>query len=343
LLEEITMLLKEAQKILVIRFSAIGDIILTTPVIRALKKQYPNAEIHYLTKKRHVDLVKYNPYLNRVITFDPEHTSLYSLIVQLRQQQYDWVIDLHKNLRSTMIRTFLSAKRTTTYTKGYWRRFLLIQFKYQSAKPYSHVIDKYFSRIKKYGVNNDQQGTEVFYPRELKEGIKKLFSLSGNEIVAICPGASYFTKRWTKDGFEEVGRALIKEGKKVVCLGAESEKELCEGIAHAIGARSLAGKLNLLEAAYVLQSSSLAITNDSGLLHLAESQNTPVVAIFGSTVEELGFFSSLKESVIVQNKEINCRPCHGKGKNKCPKSHFNCMKKNDKKQVLSEVFRILAS
>jgi len=330
--------LKPIQKILIIRFSAIGDIILTTPVIRAVKKRYPQADLHYLTKKQYVDLVKHSPYVSKVIAFDPENTSLLSLILQLRQEKYDWIIDIHKNIRSKLIRHLLFAKRKSSYSKGYWRRFLLIRFKYKSSAPFLHVIDKYFAAIKKHGVNNDQQGTEVFYPTAIEKEIKKIFSLSGNEIVAICPGASYFTKRWTRDGFEEVGQMLMKEGKKVVYLGAENEKELCEGLAHATGAVSLAGKLNLLEAACVLQRSSFAITNDSGLMHLAESQNTPVISIFGATVPELGFAPFLSKSRIIQHRELKCRPCHGKGKRYCPKKHFDCMEKNDKKQLFKEVF-----
>jgi len=330
-------LLKAIQKILIIRFSAIGDIILTTPVIRAIKQQYPQAELHYLTKKQHTDLLKHNPYLSKVIAFDSQSTSLLSLILQLKQERYHWIIDLHQNIRSKLIRYTIFAKRKTTYPKGYWRRFLLIQFKYKSSAPFPHVIDKYFAYLKKYGVSNDQQGTEIFYPTAIEEGIKKFFSLSGNEIVAICPGASYFTKRWTKEGFQEVGQLLTAKGKQVVYLGGENEKELCEQLAHATGASSLAGKLSLLEAAYVLQLSSFAVTNDSGLMHLAESQNTPVISIFGATVEELGFTPFLPKSRIVQNRELKCRPCHGKGRNACPKKHFDCMKKHDKKQVLKEV------
>lgn len=329
--------LKQPQKIAIIRLSAIGDIILTTPVIRAVKMKFPDAEIHFITKKQNASLVQHNPHLSKVIAFDSKETSLKELLKQVQSERYDWFIDIHKNLRSRVLRWFGNARETSTYQKGYWRRFLLLKFRYRVKKPVVPIIEKYFVALKKYGITYDNQGTEVFTTENDQQKVASLLQgIKGQPFVTICPGASFKTKQWKESGFREVAKYFLAQNKQVVFLGGPTDVEICERLAKETGGISVAGKLKLLESAALLQQSELAITNDSGMLHLAQSQKTPVVAIFGPTSEEWGFFPLQYKSKVVEKKDLACRPCHSKGSDTCPKGHFKCMNELEVEDVVKE-------
>jgi len=331
-------------KILIIRFSAIGDIVLTTVVIRLLKKRYPKASIHYLTKKNMCELLQFNPHIDKVIGYDANSTSLIELVKEVRNEKYDWIVDVHKNIRSRVIRFFGGASTKVTYSKRYFERFLYLKFKKGIKNPI-HTIDKYLSYLHKKGIVNDNLGTAVFYNSDtMKKSVSSYFIKDTSKtLISICPGASYRTKQWSEEHFFSLIKELSKQNFQVVLIGGKQDEKLCERIKVNNKVINLAGKLSLLQSAYVLKESVLAITNDSGMMHLAESQQTPVIAVFGSTTPALGFYPILPNSIVVENNEINCRPCHSKGKTVCPYEHFNCMKKISSKMVMNKINEYITS
>lgn len=314
-------------KILVVRLSSMGDVILATPLLRSLRATFPEAQIDVAIKKQFSSLVKHNPHLNKIIEVDTGNMSESKRLVA--EEKYDWVIDIQKTSRGHQIVSASHAPQKTTYNKQKWKRWMLIRLKRNTYTTIQPAWKKYFEAVNKYNVQPDDKGTEVvFTPKEMENVQKKLGIYSHDTIVTLCPMALFKNKMWTREGFVELGKQLQqKHQATIVILGGPGEETYGTSIANAIGGKvlSLVGKLSLLESAALLQLSKLAVTNDSGLMHLAQSQKTPVVAIFGPTVKEFGFFPLPQKSTVVE-KPLNCRPCTKMGKDRCPKGHHRCMK-----------------
>jgi lipopolysaccharide heptosyltransferase II len=323
-------LLKSPNHILIVRFSSIGDIILTTAVVRCIRKAYPSARISFLTKKEYAPLVEYNTDINEVIAFDKQ-AGTGTLIRQVALLKPDWLVDLHNNIRSNLLRTRLRFPEVSTYSKQSFRRQLLIRFGNSFIREAKPVYLKYFDAVQHRKIAYDGAGTSVTVPLpEVNEIRTKLASdgwLANKPLVVICPGASFKNKEWIPEKFGKVADRLIESHEAfVVFLGGKADRELCERIIGGMNAKApnYAGHLSLLGSASLLQMADVVLTNDSGMMHLAQSQKTAVVAIFGPTSRELGFFPFPDQSKVVE-KELSCRPCTTKGLNHCPKKHFNCM------------------
>jgi len=323
----------DISKILIIRLSSIGDIILTTPLLRSIRKAYPNAFITYITKKQYASLLAESPYIDELIAFDTSEgfRGLRKIKRRLREQHFDIYLDIHKNWRSRFLRLGLGAKYITTYPKYIVRRTLLVRFKINFYKHIKPVYLRYFEAARKLGVQYDGEGSEIHIPVAVTKKVTGILSSLGYQfnkpLAVICPGATYFNKRWIPEGFAQTASYLIKERSAFIILhGGKEDKDLCDRIAAMIGtgAFSLAGSLSLPESAALLKLSTLVIANDSGLLHLAQSQKRPVVGIYGPTTRELGFFPIGNNSTVVETS-LPCRPCTPKGLNYCPKVHFRCM------------------
>jgi lipopolysaccharide heptosyltransferase II len=324
----------EVHKILIIRLSSIGDIILTTPLLRSIKRTYPDASITYITKKQYAGLLADSPYINELIPFDQSEgfRGLQKIKRRLKSQHFDACLDIHKNWRSRFLRLGLGAGLITTYPKYIIRRTLLVRFKINLYRHIKPVYLRYFEAARKLGVQYDGEGSEIHCPEAATEKASGILSGLGYKfdrpLVVICPGATYFNKKWLSGGFVSTARHLIDERSAFVIIhGGRDDIDQCESIVKEIGpgAFSLAGTLNLPETAALLKLSTLVIANDSGLLHLAQSQKRPVVGIYGPTTRELGFFPMEKNSTVVETS-LPCRPCTPKGLNYCPKGHFRCMK-----------------
>jgi lipopolysaccharide heptosyltransferase II len=320
-------------KILIIRLSSIGDIILTTPLLRSIRKAYPNAFITYITKKQYAGLLADSPYINELIAFDKSEgfRGLRKIKRSLRSQHFDAFLDIHKNWRSRFLRLGLGAKIITTYPKYIIRRAFLVRFKINFYRHIKPVYLRYFEAARKLGVQYDGEGSEIHFPEAATEKVTGILTSLGYKfntpLVVICPGATYFNKKWRADGFVKTARHLMNERSAFIIIhGGRDDKDQCENIAADIGqgAFSLAGTLSLPESAALLRLSSLVIANDSGLMHLAQSQKAPVVGIYGPTTRELGFFPIEQNSTVVETS-LPCRPCTPKGLNYCPKVHFRCM------------------
>lgn len=311
-------------KILVIRFSSIGDLILTTPILRVLRQNFPDAHIDLLTKKQFVDLFRFNPNIDQIHEFDSK--TGFSGLKKLKKNlpAYDWVVDLHQNLRSNFLRI---GKKNTSYTKPIFKRWLLVKLKLNLYKNSTPTFLRYFDAIKPYSYDN--LGTEVFVNEEISEKITKQISEKNlQKYVVLCPAAQWQTKRWLPENFAKLAQKFLEKGFQVLLLGGKEDATLCEKVREMSSpeVHNLAGTCSLLESAQWLKNAGLAVVNDTGLMHLAQSQKTAVVAIFGSTTQELGFFPLPQKSAVVE-VELNCRPCTDKGRTSCPKKHFDCMQK----------------
>lgn len=339
-------------KCLIIRLGSLGDIILTTPVIRALKERHPDAVVDFLVKKEYHDLLSANPHLNRVITLDSKGlhkglTGLLEISKELRVGGYTHLIDLHGNLRSRIISRLLPGSKTLRYDKqALKRRLLLSGFKVATR----HTVDAYLAALNplvECGTRNAECGfPKIYISKEEQDRVDLFLSKTGipgsETIIGISPGAKWQTKRWMEDSFIEVGRRSVKElGAKVIVFGGPDEIELCERVAAGIGkeALSVAGKVGLKETAALINRCKVFVSNDSGPMHIATAVGTPVVAIFGPTVQGFGF-SPLGKGVVVE-KELECRPCSLHGSNNCPKRHFECMKGIKADEVFEKVKELL--
>ncbi len=320
-------------KILVVRLSSIGDIILTTPLLRSLKTKYPGAQITFLIKEQYKELLASSPYVDKLITFNKKDgfSGLTDIKNRLKEEKFDLFLDIHKNWRSRYLRLGIGAKKVTSYNKLIFKRTLLIWFKinlYGKIKP---VYERYFDSVRDQGIKYDGRGTQIHVPDAAVHKVKTVLEAAGyhfnGPLVILCPGATYFNKKWKPEGFVETARYLTREKSAFVVIhGGPEDKVLCSGIARTAGSGcvSLAGMFSLSESAALLKSATLVIANDSGLLHLAQSQKVPVVGIYGPTTRELGYFPVELNSTVVET-ELSCRPCTHNGLDKCPKKHFRCM------------------
>jgi heptosyltransferase-2 len=317
------------QKILIIRMSSIGDIILTSPLIRQLRQKYPDARIDYLIRKEYADLVRYNPHLSNNIELDVRQgrAELKALREKIRHEKYDLILDLHRNLRSTYLRSFTGHSPLLKIRKNQILRFLLVKFKINLyAKFYGHplsVAEKYLRAAAPLGLTTDDMRLELHLPEEVAEKGKTIWRelTAQNFQIIMAPGAKHFTKRWPP----EVD--VIKE----IQLQAGNETQ-----------RSLAGKISLLETFAIIQQAPFFISNDSGLMHAAAAFQKPQIAIFGSTVKELGFSPVNPNAILVENHALKCRPCSHIGRTACPLTHFKCMRKVTPERVWEEFQRIIA-
>jgi lipopolysaccharide heptosyltransferase II len=336
-------------KILIVRLSSIGDIILTTPLLRSLKTTYPDASITFLIKKQYEELLTASPYIDELITFDKKDgfAGLQKIKHHLKEKQFDIFLDIHKNWRSRYLRFCLGAKKTTSYCKLIFKRTLLIGFKINLYRHIKPVYERYFDSVKDLGIHYDGHGTDIHITEAKSVKARNMLADAGyhfdTPLVIICPSATYFNKRWNPEGFIHTARFLIHEKKAFVVIhGGNDDTGLCNQMASTIGDRavSMAGLLSLAESAALLRLSTLVIANDSGLLHLAQSQKIPVVGIYGPTTRELGYFPIEQNSTVIET-QLSCRPCTHNGLDACPKKHFRCMNDISAEKVIKAALQYI--
>lgn len=307
---------------MVIRFSSIGDIVLTSPIIRCLKQQTA-AEIHFVTKSTYAELFVANPYVDQIHQFEADITEI---IPQLKKENFDQVIDLHRNLRSIRLRKALK-KPSFTFPKLNKEKWLLTNFKW-NLLPDVHIVDRYFEAVKKIAVVNDGKGLDHFIPDDQKVNLSD-YGIS-EKYISFSIGAQYATKRLPNEQIIDIIRQLQLP---VVLLGGPSDKENGDPISSACeNALNLCGKLSIHQSASVIQQSVGVITHDTGLMHIAAALKKPIVSIWGNTVPEFGMYPYLPENpdqFSMHEVKLSCRPCSKIGYASCPKKHFNCMRNQD--------------
>lgn len=326
------------RKILIVRLSSIGDIVLTTPVIRALRLRFPDVQIDFLVKLQFASLLENNPNISNIIPFDSGSgfKGLLKLRNRITSEKYDWFIDLHRSLRSRFLSAFGGFNLKTTYNKQLFNRFMLIRFKKNFYKEVKPVYLRYFEALKPYQIEYDGNGTEVFLSESDFSGFNS--GIIDEKSVVLCPGAAHANKEWLPERFAQLTVELKQSGYNIVLLGGKKEKQLCEQIKQIskVDLHILAGETSLRQSAAALSKAKAVVANDSGMMHLAQAVKTHVVAIYGPTAKELGFFPLPLKSVVVE-KELSCRPCTFKGAESCPKGHFNCMKNIESAEVAKAI------
>jgi len=327
-----------ATKILVLRFSSIGDIVLTTPAIRALKTEVENSEVHYCTKKGYASLVEPNPYVDKVITLGD---SLSELVTQLKEEQYDYIVDLHNNLRTRIIKLRLGVK-SYTFDKINWEKWLIVNLKINKL-PNQHIVDRTIEAIKPLGVKGDNLGLDYFIPEKDEVPLEWLPDTHQGEYVAYAIGAQHATKRLPLERMIEL---CDKINKPIVLLGGKEDAEVGDQIAQffertagsasleegleELGKKALiyngCGKFNLNQSASLVKQAKYVFTHDTGLMHIAAAFRKEVFSIWGNTIPMFGMYPYKTKFTVFENNKINCRPCSKIGYDKCPKGHFKCMK-----------------
>jgi lipopolysaccharide heptosyltransferase II len=328
------------KKILIIRFSSIGDIVLATPLLRVLRAKFPSSRIDFIVRKEYAGLVRNNKNINHIYEFDAQTglSGLHALKNQLRVEHYDLVIDIHNSLRSRYLRWMLGAGAVVVINKHIIARTMLIRLKKNFYRNVVSVADRYIEPVQKYGIENDGKGLEMSLSDELRAQtaakMKKMNIHQSGIMIGFCPAAKHATKCWLQERYKELGVAVSKDFHATILLfGGSQDKETCSSLACAINsygvqgsAFDLSGELSLLESAAAMEACTLMVTNDSGLMHVAVAMKKKVVAIFGPTVREFGFFPVGKEHIVLERKDLYCRPCTHIGSTTCPEGHFRCMK-----------------
>lgn len=320
-------------KFLVVRFSSIGDIVLTTPVVRCLKTQVDGAVVHYLVKKQYETLVRDNPYIDKVYSLD---SSFYSLVNRLKKEHYHYIIDLHKNLRTLRLKTQLRVL-TFTFNKLNFKKWLLVNFKINRL-PDLHIVDRYFKSVEIFDVRNDSKGLDYFIGKDDMAEIKKPDMGRAKAYIAFAIGSRHFTKQLPVD---KIISLCNKVKCSVVLLGGKEDFENGETIKNSIGSKILnyCGMLSLNQSASVVKQAILVISHDTGLMHIAAAFRKKIISIWGNTVPEFGMYPYKpdKDSRIIQINGLSCRPCSKLGYRKCPKGHFRCMRDIDENKVADMV------
>ncbi|MFN4006900.1 MAG: glycosyltransferase family 9 protein [Chitinophagaceae bacterium] len=324
-------------KILIIRFSSIGDIVLTTPVIRCIKKQVPNAEVHFLTKQSFVSIIAPNPYVSKVWGLGSD----WSLLETLKQEAFDVVIDLHHNLRTLKVKRALKAK-AYSFNKLNVEKWLLTNFKINRL-PAVHIVDRYLATTKELGVHNDMQGLDYFIPDEAKVSIDKLPAIHRNGYVGVVIGAALATKQLPLSKLEALCTAIEQP---IVLLGGPEDAVNGQLLADINQEKiyNACGKFKLHESASLVQQAMVIVTHDTGLMHIAAAFKKPIVSIWGNTVPAFGmgpYYGNYNVSnAIFEVPDVSCRPCSKIGYKSCPKKHFKCMQLQPIEAIVAAVNKI---
>jgi ADP-heptose:LPS heptosyltransferase len=309
-------------KILVVRFSSIGDIVLTTPILRCIKQQLKDVELHYVTKHNFLSVIENNIYVDKIFTIKD---SLKDVIPQLKKENYDYVIDLHHNVRTLRLKTAL-GKKSFSFNKLNWEKFLVVNFK-KNKLPNIHIVERYFETVQSLGVKNDSKGLDYFINEKDEVDIPStLPSMFHEDYHALVVGGSYFTKQIPINKLKEI---CTKSSLPLILLGGKEDAAIAEQVhqLHKNKTINLCGKLNLNQSASIIQQANKVITSDTGLMHIAAAFKKDIISLWGNTIPEFGMGPYLagKNSEILEVKGLPCRPCSKLGYKKCPKGHFKCM------------------
>ncbi len=300
-------------KLLVIRFSSIGDIVLTTPVLRVLKTQL-NAEVHFATKKSYSFVLEANPHIDKFHFLDE---SLLDLIKRLKKERFDFVVDLHNNLRTKIICLSL-GRPFRSFPKLNFHKWLWINFKV-NLMPKLHIVDRYFEATVPLGIKPDGLGLDYHIPQG--QDIEEFTA----PFVAFVIGGQHFTKRLP---VEKVIEAIKKIPFPVLLLGGKEDSSNGQIIASHFFEKqviNLCGRYNFHQSASLVKQSLAVLTNDTGLMHVAAAFGKKTIVFWGNTSPMLGMYPYKTKHINLENNPLSCRPCSKIGFNRCPKKHFKCM------------------
>ncbi|MBI4931035.1 MAG: glycosyltransferase family 9 protein [Bacteroidetes bacterium] len=323
-------------KILIIRFSSIGDIVLTSPIIRCVKQQVKEAEVHYITKRQFTSILEDNPYVDKIYSIDK---NVAEVSKELKKENYDFVVDLHHNLRSAQIKSML-GKQSKSFSKLNIEKWLMVNLRINKL-PNIHIVDRYFETVKPLGVENDGKGLDYFIPKKDEVEIKTLPAEFQNGYIGFVIGAKFFTKQLP---IEKIVSIIQKINQPVILLGGKEDAEKANWIVSILNTQyshlvfNACGKYTLNQSASLVKQARKIITHDTGLMHIAAAFKKEIVSIWGNTIPEFGMYPYYGETQITNYKlqitNLNCRPCSKLGFSKCPKKHFRCMNEIDEEEII---------
>ncbi len=322
------------------RFSSIGDIVLTFPVVRAIKEQLPNSEIHYATKKQFNELLVGCSYIDQVHIFEKRTVEIWS---DLKKENFDFIIDLHNNVRSRSLSGYLN-KKTYRFPKLNIQKWLLVTLKWNYL-PNSHVVDRYFDSVQKLGVKNHHQNNSFYIPKEAELNLAE-WGLEPHSFVAIALGAQFRTKQFP---YEKLINLIDKVQSPIVLLGGKSEVELAKKIIDHYPERMIVNftnKISILEAGFIVKNAASLVTNDTGIMHIASCFDTPIHLTWGNTVRMFGMYSYRPQTSELTSEyevKLSCRPCSKIGFDQCPKGHHKCMMNIDESKIVEGIIRDLSN
>ncbi len=325
-------------KILIVRFSSIGDIVLTTPVIRTLRNQLPQAEIHYLTKAAYTDLLAANPYLDQLHAWQPGDNA--ALLHTLRQARFDCVIDLHNSLRSHRLWLLLGMPKRHRFPKLNFQKWLYVNFQINRL-PNIHIVDRYMKTVAPLGVTMDELGLDFFLDPSHEFDLEWLPEHYRQGFVVYAIGGQHATKRLP---YLRMIELCDRIGKPTILLGGKEDAEVGEKVEaffaqktdpmyadglQALGKRtqvlSLCGKVSVMQSASLIRRAKAVFTHDTGMMHIAAAFQKKIYSIWGNTTPQFGMYPYRTAFVVFENNKIRCRPCSKIGHDRCPKGHFKCM------------------
>jgi heptosyltransferase-2 len=332
-------------RILAIRFSSIGDVLLTTPLIRAVRQRYPDGYLALLTKEAFAPLVSDNPRLNGVLTLK-KGQPLDELAAEIRTHSFSHILDLHGSLRSRALR-FLVPGKWSGYRNHRVAREILIRYKRNTYPRDVPVPERYFDAVRELDVRPDGSPPEFFLSAGAREAAaawllgRRLPTESG--IIALAPGAAHNTKRWPLDYWQNLARSLTARDTPLIVVGGPEDMETGAAVAQAAGplAVNAAGHFPLQGTGALLERCRALVTGDTGVMHMATGVGTPVIALFGPTVRAFGFFPYTPRAVVIE-RDLDCRPCTAHGSAVCPLGHHRCLREIAPTEVEAVLRRVVA-
>ena len=323
-------------KILVLRFSSIGDIVLTTPVVRQLKTQLPGARVHFATKAAYRELLEANPYVDQLHLLGG---SLGELVRELRAERFDFIVDLHNNLRTRLIRWQLPGVPGRAFDKLNWQKYLLVRFKINRLPPL-HLVDRYRAAAAPLGIRDDGAGLDYFIPPAQEVDVAAALppGFRPGHYVAVAIGAQHATKRLPLEKLIELVQNLAP--RPVVLLGGPADEptgravvqaaqhSLIHPFAHSPIANGC-GQFSLHQSASLLRQAQFVVSPDTGLMHIAAAFQKQVFSVWGNTVPTFGMYPYRTPFEVLEVPGLSCRPCSKIGFAQCPQGHFKCMREQN--------------
>lgn len=309
---------------LLVRFSSIGDVLLTTPLVRALRARHPDAEIVFVTKHAMAPLVADNPHLSRVVTLAP-HEPVQALARRLAALRPTRGLDLHGSLRSAALRLLVRCP-WRGYSKRKLARGVLVSTKIDLYFRRIPVAERYFEAARGLGVRPDGGPPEFHLGAAARERAAQWLGergLDARPLAVLAPGAAHFTKRWPHERWLALAQRLRDRGYALMAVGGPEDRAAAEALVPL--AENAAGAFTLQETGAALARARVAVTGDTGVMHMATAVGTPVVALFGPTVQQFGFFPYRAKATVLERR-LDCRPCSTMGGPTCPMGHHRCLR-----------------
>ncbi|MCC7159438.1 MAG: glycosyltransferase family 9 protein [Ignavibacteria bacterium] len=339
----------KTKRILIIRLSSLGDVILTTPLVKLTREIYPDAEIDFLTKKDFSDVLKFNPCINKIIEIDSDinFSGLRKLKAAIRQNSYDLIIDAHNNLRTFYLKLFLNARKLT-FKKYSLRKLLLVKFKINLMKDLPPIIQRYCSILSSpLGQVVSPGLPEIFTDKAIELQAEEIFNSlnipAGKKKIGIVPSSHHLTKTYPAEQYIELIKLFDESKFAFVLFGKGKDYAIIKTIKNKTSANvyDLCDKLELLQLTCIMKKCDLILSGDTGPMHIAESLNKPVIMLAGSSVKEFGFYPQNEKAVVLENNSLKCRPCSHIGRDRCPKGHFKCMREIEASEIYQKILKII--